>query len=84
MTQERWTAVDTYITDLLHRPDQALDAALAGSAAAGLPSIAVPPTQGKMLTLLALSSAPATSSRLALWVATARFVWQGRCRLVEG
>jgi predicted O-methyltransferase YrrM len=54
MTQERWTAVDTYTTDLLHPPDPVLDAALADSAAADLPSIAVSPTQGKLLTLLAL------------------------------
>jgi predicted O-methyltransferase YrrM len=54
MTQERWTAVDSYITGLLHAPDPALDAALADSEAAGLPSIAVTPPQGKFLTLLAL------------------------------
>jgi len=54
MTQERWTAVDSYITGLLHAPDPALDAALADSEAAGLPSIAVTPPQGKLLTLLAL------------------------------
>lgn len=55
MTQELWTAVDTYITDLLQPPDAVLDAALADSAAAGLPPIAVSPAQGKMLTLLALA-----------------------------
>jgi predicted O-methyltransferase YrrM len=54
MTQERWTAVDSYITGLLHAPDPVLDAALADSEAAGLPSIAVTPPQGKLLTLLAL------------------------------
>jgi predicted O-methyltransferase YrrM len=53
MTQERWTAVDSYITGLLHAPDPVLDAALADSEAAGLPSIAVTPPQGKLLTLLA-------------------------------
>jgi len=53
MTQEQWNAVDAYITDQLHPPDPALDAALADSAAAGLPSIAVSAPQGKMLTLLA-------------------------------
>jgi len=53
MTQEKWTEVDRYITDLLVAPDPALDAALAASAAAGLPPIAVAPNQGKLLHLLA-------------------------------
>ena len=51
--QERWTAVDRYITDLLVPEEQALEAALAASAAAGLPPIAVTPNQGKLLELLA-------------------------------
>jgi predicted O-methyltransferase YrrM len=53
MTQELWTAVDRYITDLLAPSDPALDAALEASAAAGLPPIAVSPTLGKLLHLLA-------------------------------
>jgi predicted O-methyltransferase YrrM len=53
--QEQWTAVDAYITGLLHQPDPVLEAALADSAAANLPTIAVPPTLGKLLTMLALS-----------------------------
>ena len=53
MTQERWTAVDRYLTDLLERPDPALEVALQASAAAGLPPISVPPNQGKFLMLLA-------------------------------
>jgi predicted O-methyltransferase YrrM len=53
MSQEQWTAVDRYITDLLVPPDPALDAALAASAAAGLPAIHVSPNQGKLLHLLA-------------------------------
>ena len=51
--EDLWTAVDRYITDLLVRPDAALDAALKASAAAGLPSINVSPPQGKFLMLLA-------------------------------
>ena len=51
--QEQWTAVDSYITDLFLPPDPALEAALASSAAAGLPAISVSPTQGKLLHLLA-------------------------------
>jgi len=53
MTQERWTAVDQYIGDLLLPPDPELDAALQASVAAGLPQINVSPAQGKLLQLLA-------------------------------
>ncbi len=53
MTQEQWSAVDRYITDLLVPVDAALDAALQQSAASGLPAISVSPAQGKMLHLLA-------------------------------
>jgi predicted O-methyltransferase YrrM len=49
----RWAAVDRYLGDLLLPADPALDAALDASAAAGLPAIAVSPTQGKLLHLLA-------------------------------
>jgi predicted O-methyltransferase YrrM len=55
MTQERWTAVDDYLTQSLIPPDAALDAALVASDAAGLPREAVSPTQGKLLHLLARS-----------------------------
>jgi predicted O-methyltransferase YrrM len=54
MTQETWTAVDSYITDMLLPPDPILDAALHDSDAAGLPPHNVSPTQGKFLMLLAL------------------------------
>jgi predicted O-methyltransferase YrrM len=53
MTDERWSAVDRYITDHLLPGDPALDAALAASDAAGLPQISVTPNQGKLLHLLA-------------------------------
>ncbi|MEH1940386.1 MAG: O-methyltransferase [Nostoc sp.] len=53
MTQEQWTAVDRYFTDLLVPTDPALDAALQSSAAAGLPPHNVSPNQGKLLLLLA-------------------------------
>jgi predicted O-methyltransferase YrrM len=53
MTQEQWTAVDHYITELLVPPDSALDAALQASAAANLPPHNVSPNQGKLLLLLA-------------------------------
>jgi predicted O-methyltransferase YrrM len=53
MTQKTWTAVDNYVIDLLVGSDAVLDAALAASAEAGLPEIAVSPAQGKFLMLLA-------------------------------
>lgn len=53
MSQEQWTAVDHYITDLLVPHDPALDEALQASGAAGLPPIAVSPNQGKLLQLIA-------------------------------
>lgn len=52
-TQALWTAVDDYIADALVPPDAALDGALAASALAGLPDIAVAPNQGKLLMILA-------------------------------
>jgi predicted O-methyltransferase YrrM len=53
MSLEKWTAVDRYITDLLVPADDALNAALAASAAADLPQINVTPNLGKFLHLLA-------------------------------
>ncbi|MGA8363334.1 MAG: O-methyltransferase [Solirubrobacteraceae bacterium] len=51
--QDRWNAVDRYISDHLVPADPALEAALRDSDAAGLPPIAVTPNQGKLLELLA-------------------------------
>ena len=60
MDLELWTAVDRYACDLLVPTDPVLDAALADSAAAGLPAIGVTPNQGMLLSLLVqLSSARA-------------------------
>jgi predicted O-methyltransferase YrrM len=53
MREEQWIAVDRYITDLLVPHDPSLAAALAASAAAGLPRHEVSPNQGKLLLLLA-------------------------------
>ena len=53
MTDERWAAVDQYINDHLVGDDPALDATLDASSAAGLPPIAVSPSQGKLLHILA-------------------------------
>jgi predicted O-methyltransferase YrrM len=53
LSQELWSAVDRYITDLLAPEDAALQAALEASAAAGLPAINVAPSEGKLLQILA-------------------------------
>jgi predicted O-methyltransferase YrrM len=53
MNQERWTAVDGYITEKLASGDAALKATLAANAAAGLPTIDVSPNQGKLLHVFA-------------------------------
>ncbi len=52
MTQELWTAVDTYIKENLLSEDAVLTEALQNAVDAGLPVIAVSPTQGKLLHLL--------------------------------
>ena len=51
--QETWSKVDRYLDALFVGDDPALDAALEASKEAGLPAIAVAPTQGKLLYLLA-------------------------------
>ncbi|SFW91463.1 O-methyltransferase [Amycolatopsis australiensis] len=53
MTDKTWAEVDEYLAGAVLAPDPVLDAALADSAAAGLPPIAVAPNQGKLLHLLA-------------------------------
>jgi len=58
--------VDRYLESLFLPDDAALDAALEESARAGLPAIAVSPTQGKLLHLLARS----TGARRVLEVGT--------------
>ena len=55
MNQDKWTAVDRYITDTLRLTDPSLEAAQKANADAGLPSIDVTPSQGKLLHLLALT-----------------------------
>ena len=51
MSLDGWTRVDTYIETTLFGTDPVLEAALAASRAAGLPEIAVSPTQGRLLAL---------------------------------
>ena len=56
MNPERWALVDRWIEERLLPADDALEAALAESVAAGLPAIHVAPNQGKLLHLLALGA----------------------------
>ena len=53
MNPDQWTAVDSYLNEMLVGSDEALEQALARSTEAGLPEIAVTPTQGKFLMMLA-------------------------------
>ncbi|MEV8097662.1 O-methyltransferase [Kitasatospora sp. NPDC085879] len=53
MSQQQWTAVDDYFTEVLIGHDPVLDAAQQAADAAGLPRIAVSAPQGKQLQLLA-------------------------------
>jgi len=66
MNDKTWVTVDDYLVALLCPSDEALSAALVDSDAAGLPSIAVAPNQGKMLELLAR----ATGARRILEIGT--------------
>lgn len=50
-----WTAVDDYLNGIFIPSDPVLDSACAAAKSAGLPDIAVTPTQGKLLHLLAHS-----------------------------
>ena len=52
MSVDRWAAVERYFGNLLFPPDAALDAALADSIAAGLPSINVSAAQGRLLAMV--------------------------------
>ncbi|MEO7682633.1 MAG: O-methyltransferase, partial [Gemmatimonadaceae bacterium] len=53
MNPDQWTAVDTYLNELLVGADESLEHALARSTEAGLPAISVSPTQGKFMMMLA-------------------------------
>ena len=53
MSEKLWADVDAYLEDALIGDDPILDATRKASRAAGLPDIAVSPTQGKLLYLMA-------------------------------
>lgn len=75
---ERWTAVDSYLTELLVPSDAALDGALDG-----LPPHAVSPLQGKLLYVLAR----AVEARAVLELGTLggySTIWLGRSLPADG
>src|SRR5437867_11448043 len=83
MTQELWNKVDTYLNDLLVPSDPVLEAALAASAAAGLPEIQVAPNQGKLLNLLARSQGARTILEIGTLAAYSS-TWLARALPKEG
>ena len=68
---ELWSAVDDHLTGVLLPADPVLDAALADSAAGGLPEIQVAANQGKLLRCWCASPAPGACSRWAPSAGTA-------------
>ena len=61
-----WTSVDQYVNETVARNDDALEAAMTANAEAGLPSIDVTASQGKLLHVLSL----ATRARRVLEIGT--------------
>ena len=55
MSEDTWSAVESYFDGQLIVADPILESVLAASAAAGLPRIQISPSQGKLLHLLALT-----------------------------
>jgi len=83
MAAADWTRVDDYLVEALQPDDPVLDQALADSAAAGLPAIAVAPNQGKMLQLMAQS----VGARRILEIGTLggySTIWLGRALPPDG
>jgi predicted O-methyltransferase YrrM len=83
VSRELWNAVDGYIGERLIGSDPALDATLSASAEAGLPAIAVSPSQGKLLQLLAR----ALGARTVLELGTLggySTIWLGRALPPDG
>ncbi len=83
MTEPSWTDVDDYLAGLLAPEDEGLRAALAASADAGLPAIAVSPLHGKLLALLVAIS----GARRVLEVGTLggySAIWMGRALPDDG
>jgi len=82
MTQEQWTAVDTYFNDLLIPADPILEQALQAATEAGLPAMQVAPNQGKLLAILAKSIKAKSILEIGTLGAYST-IWMGRA-LAEG
>jgi len=83
MSQQQWTAVDTYFSEVLIGEDPVLESALAAADEAGLPHINVAPNQGKLLHLLALT----VGARRILEVGTLggySAIWMARALPADG
>ena len=83
MSKDQWTLVDQYIEGLFVGADPALEGALAASTAAGLPAIAVSPSQGKLLYVLAT----AIGARRILEIGTLggySTIWMARALPADG
>ena len=79
MDESKWTEVDEYLATLLLPTDDALDQAVARSAAAHLPAINVASNQGKFLELLAAMQRSRRILEIGTLGGTARSGWLGRC-----
>lgn len=83
MSQELWTAVEEYVDGLLIPADPVLEAARKASEDAGLPTIAVTPSQGRLLHLLAKMQ----GARRILEIGTLggySTIWMGRALPADG
>ncbi|HWM63582.1 MAG TPA: O-methyltransferase [Solirubrobacterales bacterium] len=83
MSQERWAAVDGYVTATLSPHDEVFEGALRASAEAGLPAIQVSPPQGRLLQVLA----QAIGARSVLEFGTLAgysTIWLGRALSADG
>lgn len=83
MSQEQWTAVDDYITARLIPPDPVLEAALAATAAAGIPMINVAPNQGKLLYVLVVAHGARTILEIGT-LAGYSTIWLARALPADG
>ena len=83
MSQNQWTAVDRYISDLFAPSDPVLEAALHDSAQAELPTIQVTPGQGKLLAILAQTIAARTILEIGTLGAYST-IWLGRALPPDG